>query len=174
MARPLIICLRCGGWAERNPVHLLHPCPGSPHQGGRQAFRRIARGLHPSYYGKQPPVRAVVPFAINEELIQQIRNLRPHVRSTIPVPLISTGASSLTLARLERLRSRKAQREQEGTPHELPQAASSAGHDPRPGTDSTPSDHNDLSGHNDDDRQPRQHKRATTPPPYAHSQARTV
>ena len=43
----LIICFKCGGWAERNPVHLRLPCPGAPHKGGLQAFGRIARGAPP-------------------------------------------------------------------------------------------------------------------------------
>ena len=126
---PLIICLKCGGWAERNPVHLRVPCPGAPHKGGLQAFGRIARGLHPSYYGSQPPVHAVVPFIINEETALLIRSLRPHIRSSVPAPPTSANVNIQTLARIERIRNRGNQHGQEGSLHTTPQAATRAEND---------------------------------------------
>ena len=89
------------------------------HPGGKQAFKRIARGLHPSYYGEQPKVRALIPFAVNEALAHEIRDLKPHVRNVIPATAVANPyASDRTLARLERFRSRKALGEHPGKEHE--------------------------------------------------------
>ena len=90
-----LCCCRHGGGA----AHHLHemrglggdqprqldgavPCPG-----GEQAFRRLARGLHPSYYGDQPRVKAVNPFAWDEAHAQQLRDRAPAPRRTVPVPI---------------------------------------------------------------------------------------
>ena len=71
---------------------------------------RPANGLHPSYYGEQPGVRALIPFAVNETLARKmIRDLRPHVRGVVPAtPAASSLANDRTLARLERFRNKKA------------------------------------------------------------------
>ena len=106
---PLIICMRCGAWAATNPVNLMAQCPRAMRPGGKQAFRRLARGLHPSYYGNQPRVKAVIPFAWDEAHAQQLRDRAPAPRRTVPVPIGPAKVlSERTLASIARMRARLA------------------------------------------------------------------
>ena len=89
---PFVICLRCGAWGASNPTHLLAKCPQVLYPGGKQAFKRIAKQTHPSYYGTQPKIVAVVPFAVNEQLAQQIRSREPAKR--VNAPLVTAAAAS--------------------------------------------------------------------------------
>ena len=41
-------------------------------------LRRLARHMHPSFYGGQPRILAIVPFAHDEEIAQRVREKKPH------------------------------------------------------------------------------------------------
>ena len=106
---PLILCLRCGGWAARNAVGLKEDCPPAPHPGGKQALRRIARGQHPSFYGAQPRVLAVIPFGVNENLMGDLRRLQPAPKTRVAAPTaVGSFGGERALARLDRVRARAA------------------------------------------------------------------
>ena len=123
---PFVICLRCGAWGASNPTHLLAKCPQVLYPRRKQAFKRIAKQTHPSYYGTQPKIVAVVPFAVNEQLAQQIRSREPAKR--VNAPLVTAAAASThgerTEARVQRLRDRLASRLRAG--EALPEPASKA------------------------------------------------
>ena len=82
--------------------------------------------MHPSYYGIQPRVIAVVPFTVNEELAQQIRQRGRMQRVNAPVlsAALTQGHSEHTEARLQRFRDRLASRLRAG--EALPEPASKA------------------------------------------------
>ena len=123
---PFVICLRCGAWGARNPTNLLKRCPRAPYPGGKQAFKRIARHMHPSYYGIQPRVISVVPFTVKEEVAQQIRQrgLMQRVNAPVLSAALTQGHSEHTEARLQRFRDRLASRLRAG--EALPEPASKA------------------------------------------------
>ena len=49
--KPLLVCIKCGSWAESNPRALLKECKGCvvPGSEGSQALRRLASGKHPQH-----------------------------------------------------------------------------------------------------------------------------
>ena len=58
-----------------------------------------------------------MPLTFNEETAKQLRSFAPHACTSIPVLAISASTNIRTEARLERFRSKLAQREQQDTPH---------------------------------------------------------
>ena len=88
---------------------LKEDCPPAPHPGGKQALRRIARGQHPSFYGAQPRVLAVIPFGVNENLMGDLRRLQPAPKTRVAAPTaVGSFGGERALARLDRVRARAA------------------------------------------------------------------